>query len=73
MPYRVSYPDKIISKGLPEELVNFAADQFQEIWEALRNDMETSWLLNTVTSESPTENLVKSFKAYYLPMQTSIL
>ena len=28
------HPDKIISKGLPEEFVNFATDQFQEILEA---------------------------------------
>lgn len=28
------HPDKIISKGLPEEFVNFATDQFQEIQEA---------------------------------------
>ena len=28
------HPDKIISKGLPEEFVDFATDQFQEIQEA---------------------------------------
>ena len=28
------HPDKIISKGLPEEFINFATDQFQEIQEA---------------------------------------
>ena len=28
------HPDKIVSKGLPEEFVNFATDQFQEIQKA---------------------------------------
>ena len=27
------HPDKIISKGLPEEFVDFATDRFQEIQE----------------------------------------